>query len=119
MSGIIGSKGLDDMPLFCSMERQELLIGLEKTLREGTPHNLPAAVPIGSLGRIAATLKAYEKMLLRLIAEGKKVELLPEGSRTIDAKRILELGIEAARLLNVPPPITAPTARERKKLILD
>ena len=59
-------KSLDELQTFSEPELKELFRGMEKLVTGGTPLEIPAAIPIGQLGRIVATLQRYHTLMERV-----------------------------------------------------
>jgi hypothetical protein len=59
-------KSLSDQPAFCAAELKELFDGMEEVVNSSTPPEIPAAVAVGHLVRMAATLKQYHTIVSRM-----------------------------------------------------
>jgi hypothetical protein len=94
---IVGAKGLADQVPFCSEELKELFGGLDQMLKSGPPAEVPAAIPIGQLGRIVGTLKQYRELCQTAVSED-----------TEDVQAVLD---EMKELLDVSPPVAKPSNR--------
>ena len=67
---IVGAKSLQDQEAFCGAELKELFQGMDQMLQGGPPPEVPAAIPIGQLARIVATLKrSYDLCKMAVDAE--------------------------------------------------
>ena len=61
---IIGQpRKIEDVEPLKDSEIDEILEGVKQNLAQGTPLNIPAALPLGFLARIAATLALYRGCL--------------------------------------------------------
>ena len=112
---IIGSpKGLGDMPTFCAAELEELFKGMSAYVASGVPMEIPAAIPIGQLGRIVATLQRYHALV-------DKVAHVEAGIETPGMEQIEEawskVQKEALVLLSAPPPVQ-PKVTPASRLII-
>lgn len=105
---IVGAEGLDDLGPFCAPELRELFHGMDRTLQDGTPHQIPAAIPLGQLGRIVLTLKRYRQVAEQLVAESNKANVV-DGPAP-DYAAVVKV---ASELLTVGPPIAKPPPRSR------
>lgn len=94
---IVGAKGLDAQPPFCADELTELFGGMDQMLKSGPPPEVPAAIPIGQLGRIVATLKKYRDLCQTAVSE--------------DTEDVLPVLDEIKELLDVTPPVVKPSNR--------
>lgn len=91
---IIGApKSIKEVPLFSKPEIVELTRGMDDTLRQGIPPEVPAAIPVGHLARIAATLTRFHEF----IEEVASFELSDDPT-TAD-EQIYELRQEAKKIL--------------------
>ena len=93
-------KGLDDLAPFCAAELDELINGMEEVAKSGTPEAVPAAVAVGHLARMAATLKQYRAVALKL-TEIDVFSFMAEPELT---EGLEKLQAEANALLNIEPP---------------
>jgi hypothetical protein len=104
---IIGAKGLDDQHPFTEAELRELFVGMEQLMKAGMPPEVPAAFPIGQLGRMTITLKRLHLLAANLVKES--AEENPNYAPLVE---------EAKKLLTTPPPLAAPAPQAKSRLIL-
>jgi len=103
---LIGEKGLDSIEPFCAPELMELFKGMDGTLSQGVPPNVPAAIPLIQLARIIASLKRYRDVAHRLVEESKKTGV--EDGPMPDYESVVA---QAKALLEVGPPKPRPSSR--------
>jgi hypothetical protein len=66
-----GPKSLDDVPGFDDATIDELIKGMEAMIQQGTPLDVPAAMPIGQLAGMARTLRDLRARVAELEEQGK------------------------------------------------
>jgi hypothetical protein len=99
---IIGTpKSLDELQTFSVQELEELFKGMEQYITSGVPMEVPAAIPIGQLGRIVVTLRRYHAMVKR--AAGAEDGLEAPGMDEI-TDRWAVLSADAQALLDAAAP---------------
>ena len=97
---IIGQKGLDALPVLCKAELDEFINGFEQTLKQGIPLEVPAAMAIGHLARMAVTLKRYREVAESLV-KVQENEDLTEVDKALALAGVLS---SAKEVLAAPPP---------------
>lgn len=99
---IIGTpKSLDELQTFSAPELEELYKGMEQYVTSGVPMEVPAAIPIGQLGRIVATLRRYHEVVKRTAGAEDGLEA-PGMDEVTD--RWAALSSDAQALLDTTPP---------------
>jgi hypothetical protein len=110
---LVGTPKLKNMQTFSSGELKELFSGMENYLNSGVPMEVPAAIPIGQLGRIVSTLQRYHELV-------DKVAHLEAGIECPGMDRLMEawdkMQSDAKELIEVKPPeqpkiVAAPQSR--------
>lgn len=91
---LVGQKTMDQTP-FCEEELRELFEGTAQVVSSGTPPSVPAAVPLGHLVRIVASLKAYHDLVQSLTTF---------EFESADVEAMASLQAEACALINIAPP---------------
>lgn len=98
---LVGTPKLKDMQSFSEPELKELFTGMEAYLSNGVPLEIPAAIPIGQLGRIVATLQRFHALVEKVAHVEAGVEV-PGMDQLID--RMGVVAEEARELLSAKPP---------------
>lgn len=108
---IIGApKNLDEAELLSREEIEGFINNANAMLATGTPMEIPAAVPIGQLARIAATLKAYREVI-RAAADEPQAR---QDAFILKARELVGLGQpEVAQ-----PEVAQPEAPKASRLII-
>lgn len=108
---LIGSTtSIGKMNVFSKPELEELYKGMDGYLQGGVPLNVPAAIPIGQLARIVATLKAYHALAQSVADVEAGVEtpgleqMIPRWDKVVaDARELLETKPPEAPKVVTPP----------------
>ena len=103
-----GPKDLNDIKVFCKMELEELYGGARHLLSEGVPLTTPAALPVGDLVRLAATMERYNLILSRFVADYEGCYEEDDPQAVVEV--VEQLVEEARELLDAPQPLPAPTS---------
>lgn len=88
---IIGApKGLDDVPAFNDETIDELIKGMEAMVAQGTPLEVPAAMPIGQLAGMARTLRDFRARIKVLEDElaGRRKDPVTEEPPLLDLTQL-------------------------------
>jgi len=85
-----GPKGLDDVPAFNDATLDELIKGMDEMVAQGTPLEVPAAMPIGQLAGVARTLRDQRAMIKTLEEElaGLKKAVVDEKPPLLDLSKL-------------------------------
>jgi hypothetical protein len=88
--------GMNDYIPFCAAEIQELYKGTKDLAEQGTPPEIPAALPIGQLIRMARTVVEYRNRSIALVDALKRE---PQ-----DAEEVMKTLMMLSGLIDLPTP---------------
>ena len=105
---IIGApKDFTDIKVFCKIELEELYRGAKELLSQGVPLNTPAAIPVGDLVRLAATMERYNLLLSRFVSDYEGCYEAEDPQAVVEVvEQLVEDGRE---LLDAPQPLPDPS----------
>lgn len=112
MPSIIGTKGLDNQHPFCAIELHELFVGGDNMAKQGMPPEIPAAIPLGQLLRLTATLKKYHDICALTVERYEKWATSTEDDGLGEVETVIA---SMKELLNIGPPIAKP---QQSRLII-